>query len=186
MYRRTMWPGLAILATAALAPALIPGPALAQATPPGDRLDAVLKPYLASHTLPAIAAAVVRNGVVIASGAVGTRRVGADIPVTINDRFHIGSDTKAMTALLAGMYELSRVADDSPAWRSVYLHMGAMSAALLLYAISLFARLDHAVLVAPGATALACSAFGLIALATGGWLGGKLVYEYQLGGAPPS
>ena len=92
----------------------------------------------------------------------------------------------ALPALLAGLYELSRVADDSPAWRSVYLHMGAMSAALLLYAISLFARLDHAVLVAPGATALACSAFGFIALATGGWLGGKLVYEYQLGGAPPS
>jgi CubicO group peptidase (beta-lactamase class C family) len=34
---------------------------------------------------------------------VGTRRAGADIPVTINDRFHLGSDTKAMTALLAAM-----------------------------------------------------------------------------------
>ena len=32
-----------------------------------------------------------------------TRRLGTDTPVTINDRFHIGSDTKAMTALLAGM-----------------------------------------------------------------------------------
>jgi len=104
MYRRAMWPGLAILATAALAPALVTRPALAQTAPPGERLDAVLKPYLASHTLPAIAAAVVRNGAVIASGAVGTRRVGTDIPVTINDRFHIGSDTKAMTALLAGMF----------------------------------------------------------------------------------
>jgi uncharacterized membrane protein len=92
----------------------------------------------------------------------------------------------AIPALLAGMYELSRIADDSPAWRSVYLHMGAMSAALLLYAIGLFARLDHAVLLAPDATALTCSAFGFMALATGGWLGGKLVYEYRLGGAPPS
>jgi uncharacterized membrane protein len=89
-------------------------------------------------------------------------------------------------ALLAGMYELSRIADDSPAWRSVYLHMGAMSSALLLYAIGLFARLDHAVLLAPDAIALTCSAFGFMALATGGWLGGKLVYEYRLGGAPPS
>lgn len=66
-------------------------------------LDAVLTPYLASHGLPALFAAVVRGGQVAASGAVGTRRAGAAIPVTINDRVHIGSCTKAMTALLAGM-----------------------------------------------------------------------------------
>lgn len=66
-------------------------------------LDAVLRPYLASHGLPALAAAVVRNGRIAAAGAVGTRRVGTDSPVTLQDRFHIGSDTKAMTSLLAGM-----------------------------------------------------------------------------------
>ena len=33
----------------------------------------------------------------------GTRRAGVNIPVTINDRFHLGSDTKAMTSLLAAM-----------------------------------------------------------------------------------
>jgi len=46
---------------------------------------------------------VVKEGKVVAVGAVGTRKVGADLPVTVNDRFHLGSDTKAMTALLAGM-----------------------------------------------------------------------------------
>ena len=66
-------------------------------------LDSLLKPYLARYDLPAIAAAVVKDGKVISAGAVGTRRAGADIPVTINDRFHLGSDTKAMTALLAAM-----------------------------------------------------------------------------------
>lgn len=55
------------------------------------------------YDLPSIVAAVVKNGKVIASGAVGTRRYGSDIPVTINDRYHIGSDTKAMTALLAAI-----------------------------------------------------------------------------------
>ena len=40
---------------------------------------------------------------IVAAGAVGTRRVGTNIPVGIDDRFHIGSDTKAMTALLAAM-----------------------------------------------------------------------------------
>jgi CubicO group peptidase (beta-lactamase class C family) len=66
-------------------------------------LDAMLQPYLARHELPALAAAVVVEGKVVAAGAVGTRRVGTKIPVTVNDRFHLGSDTKAMTALLAAM-----------------------------------------------------------------------------------
>ena len=55
------------------------------------------------YNLPALAAAVVKNGSIVASGAVGTRRAGTDNPVTVNDRFHIGSDTKAMTALIAAM-----------------------------------------------------------------------------------
>ena len=66
-------------------------------------LDELLTPYLARYDLPALAAAVVQDGKIIASGAAGTRRAGATIPVTINDRFHIGSDTKAMTALLAAV-----------------------------------------------------------------------------------
>lgn len=87
----------------------------------------------------------------------------------------------AIPALLAGFYELARVADDSPALRDVYAHMGAMSGALLLYAASLLLRLDHISLTAPGPAALACSALGFFALAVGGWLGGKLVYGHGLG-----
>ncbi len=66
-------------------------------------LNALLTPYLSQYNLPALAAAVVKGGRIIAAGAVGTRRVGSNIPVTLNDRFHLGSDTKAMTALLAAM-----------------------------------------------------------------------------------
>jgi CubicO group peptidase (beta-lactamase class C family) len=66
-------------------------------------LDASLEPYLERYGLPALAAAVARDGKIVAAGAVGTRRAGTDIPVTVNDRFHLGSDTKAMTALLAAM-----------------------------------------------------------------------------------
>src|SRR5882762_1782961 len=66
-------------------------------------LDGDLAPYLDRFKLPAVAAAVVENGKILAAGAVGTRRIGTNTPVTINDRFHIGSDTKAMTSLLAGM-----------------------------------------------------------------------------------
>ena len=69
----------------------------------GASLDPILQPYLARYDLPALAAAVVKNGEIIASGAVGMRRAGTNSPVTIEDRFHIGSDTKAMTALIAAM-----------------------------------------------------------------------------------
>lgn len=66
-------------------------------------LDDTLKPYLAAYELPSVAAAVVQDGKIVAAGAVGTRRLGMDIPVTLDDRYHLGSDTKAMTALLAAM-----------------------------------------------------------------------------------
>ncbi len=66
-------------------------------------LDATLQPYLATYGLPALAAAVASGGQVVAAGAVGTRRFGVNAPVTLDDRFHLGSDTKAMTALLAAI-----------------------------------------------------------------------------------
>ncbi len=100
MHRRTA------IATAASAGLLTGLPAGAQAPAGAARprsLDGMLRPYLASHGLPALAGAVVQAGQVIASGAVGTRRAGAAIPVTTNDRFHLGSCTKAFTALLAGI-----------------------------------------------------------------------------------
>ena len=69
-----------------------------------ESLDATLQPYLAKYELPALSAAVFRDGKIIAVGAVGTRRAGAAIPVTRDNRFHLGSDTKAMTSLIvAGM-----------------------------------------------------------------------------------
>ncbi|WP_295456757.1 serine hydrolase domain-containing protein [uncultured Thiodictyon sp.] len=66
-------------------------------------LNPELEPYLKEYDLPALAAGVVKNGELVAAGAVGTRRVGENIPVTLDDRFHIGSDTKAMTSLLAAI-----------------------------------------------------------------------------------
>jgi CubicO group peptidase (beta-lactamase class C family) len=67
-------------------------------------LDQMLNPYLKEFGLPALAAAVFQNGSIVASGAVGTRRVGTQNPVTINDPFHIGSDSKAFTSVLAGQF----------------------------------------------------------------------------------
>jgi CubicO group peptidase (beta-lactamase class C family) len=66
-------------------------------------LNAELERYRSRYDLPALAAAVVRDGQIIASGAVGTRMAGTWMPVTIDDRFHLGSNTKGLTALLAAI-----------------------------------------------------------------------------------
>jgi CubicO group peptidase (beta-lactamase class C family) len=77
-------------------------------------LDRMLEPYVKEFGLPALAAAVFKEGVVISSGAVGTRRAGREIPVKIEDRFHLGSDSKAFTSLLAGqLVEAGRLRWDS-------------------------------------------------------------------------
>lgn len=67
-----------------------------------ESLDSYLEGVRAKYGLPAVAAAVTRDGKIVAAGAVGQRAMGMDIPVTIDDRFHLGSDTKAMTATVAG------------------------------------------------------------------------------------
>ena len=87
----------------AAAASALPVAAQGQANAAPEALDATLAPLLGSHGLPALAAAVVQNGRVIAAGAVGTRRAGSAIAVGLGDRFHIGSCTKAFTALLAAI-----------------------------------------------------------------------------------
>ena len=79
---------------------IAPGQALAQGQPLADELEKVRVQY----GLPAIAAAVVKDGTIVASGVAGVRVHGTTIAATIGDRFHLGSDTKAMTATLAGMF----------------------------------------------------------------------------------
>ncbi len=54
--------------------------------------------------LPALGAAIVmRTGGMVAVGAGGVRRWGTAIPVTVDDKWHLGSNTKTMTGLLAAI-----------------------------------------------------------------------------------
>jgi CubicO group peptidase (beta-lactamase class C family) len=83
-------------------------------TDAAESLNALLRPFLEQFDLPAVAAAAVKEGRLVAAGAVGTRRHGADRPVTIDDRFHIGSNTATLTALLAAIFvEADRIDWDS-------------------------------------------------------------------------
>lgn len=96
--RRACLKGLA-LGVAAL-PALA---ARAAMTSSGADLASLLEPVRLKHGLPAMAAAVTSRGALVSSGVSGVRALGTSVPVTLQDRFHLGSDTKAMTALLVGM-----------------------------------------------------------------------------------
>ncbi len=65
-------------------------------------LAAQLEPVRRQYDLPALGAAVVRDGELIALGVTGVRKYGGDVAVTPGDCFHLGSCTKAVTATLIG------------------------------------------------------------------------------------
>ncbi len=63
-------------------------------------LAPLLEPLRAEHGVPALGAAVARDGELLAVGAVGLDRADGETPAGIDERWHIGSNTKAMTATL--------------------------------------------------------------------------------------
>jgi len=65
--------------------------------------QAAIEAYVADGTLPGVAVSVVRDGAVAFRGVDGVRKRGDPAPVTVDDAFHIGSNTKAMTALLCAI-----------------------------------------------------------------------------------
>jgi CubicO group peptidase (beta-lactamase class C family) len=90
--------------TIAVAIALVsflPDPVHAAATP--KDVSALIEPVIKKNDVPGMAVAVVRNGETVATGFAGVRTRGKADKITPGDRFHIGSDTKAMTAMLCGI-----------------------------------------------------------------------------------
>lgn len=68
-----------------------------------QNLADLLMEVLAKTSVPSVAAAAVVDGKLHAAGAVGVRKRGDATPVTVDDKYHIGSCAKAMTATLAGI-----------------------------------------------------------------------------------
>ena len=105
------------------------------ATSPRD-LAAILRPIRDKHDLPALDGAIVEGGTLVAIGADGVRRRGSEEKVTVEDRFHLGSCTKSMTAtMIATLVEEGKLSWRTtvgevfpdlgdgmrPAWKSVTL-----------------------------------------------------------------
>lgn len=94
--RRTLLMGLAA------APAAGALPSLAWARDRKTQSDAALDAAFAEQAPPALAAGVVGRDGVIWSGARGVRRAGGDEAVSVDQKWHLGSNGKAMTGLLYG------------------------------------------------------------------------------------
>lgn len=66
-------------------------------------LSAELEELIRDSAVPSIATAAVYEGEIVSAGAFGVRKVGSPEKVTLQDKYHIGSCTKSMTALLAAI-----------------------------------------------------------------------------------
>ena len=78
----------------------------------GDgRLNQILEWARAIDDVPAMAIVIVRSGQIAEMGAVGRRSATANALATENDRWHLGSLTKAITATLAGVLVEQSVID---------------------------------------------------------------------------
>lgn len=86
-------------------PAPVPAPIVAEplaATAVRD-VSADLAPIVSEHKVPAMAAVVIREGRTVAQGVTGVRRAGDETRATIDDRWHLGSCTKSMTATMCAI-----------------------------------------------------------------------------------
>ena len=66
-------------------------------------LSAILEEVVADNNLPSLAAAIISEDGIVDKAAHGVRKDGEDTPVSDQDKFHLGSCTKAMTAVLTAM-----------------------------------------------------------------------------------
>jgi CubicO group peptidase (beta-lactamase class C family) len=114
MNRRRSLVGLALLAVGFVPLAGSGQPPASEEGPTAGRLRELLEPIRKKYDLPALAAAVVTRKGVVAVAAVGVRKRGEDAAVTADDPFHLGSDTKAMTAaLIASLVEDGKLTWDT-------------------------------------------------------------------------
>ncbi|CAN5413881.1 N/A [soil metagenome] len=86
--------------------ALFPAALLSVGTPAAadDDLQEALAAIRRETDVPALGALVMRDGKEEAIAVVGRRRAGRATGVKVDDRWHIGSDTKAMTATLVARF----------------------------------------------------------------------------------
>jgi CubicO group peptidase (beta-lactamase class C family) len=101
--RRAFHASIVFLLSAALS-------AAGQSATADKRLDDLLETVRRSRGVPALAGAILTGRGLESLGAAGVRKTGAKEVVTVEDEWHIGSDTKAMTAsMIASLVERNKL-----------------------------------------------------------------------------
>ena len=106
--------GVANITSAGLLRMLQPGTVTVTATSEGRsatmrvrgttaQLTVIVDSVRNAFGLPAMGSAIVSTEGLVAIGVAGMRRFGGTVPVTESDKWHLGSNTKALTGVLAGM-----------------------------------------------------------------------------------
>lgn len=146
MKNRLLIPGVALAAALLASPCLAGDPIVIDTLKPpaehlrpqgqGDeRLVAILRDVVEKEGVPGAGGMIVTKDGPVAMAVAGVRKHGHAPAVTLDDKWHLGSNTKAMTATLAGMLvEEGRLSWDTtlgevfadvenihPAWRDVTL-----------------------------------------------------------------
>lgn len=90
-----------VMAALVVAAAAATGRTHAEARGQNDpKLVALLEPIRAKHGFPALGGAIVTSKGLKAMAVTGVRKAGTNVAATPDDLWHLGSDTKAMTALV--------------------------------------------------------------------------------------
>jgi len=66
-------------------------------------ISALLETQRAKQALPAVGVVVIEKDRIVARGVAGVRKLGDDTKAGLDDRWHLGSNTKAMTATMIGV-----------------------------------------------------------------------------------
>ena len=87
----------------------------------------------------------------------------------------------ALLAMVAGLFELRAIDSRSEAMRVATWHMMIMATVWVCFLVALMlpmsTELDHAM---ARVAAIACAVAGFLLMGVGGWLGGRLVYEFGI------
>jgi CubicO group peptidase (beta-lactamase class C family) len=78
------------------------------ANPPNQPIATTLESIRIKYKLPALGGAIFNTEGLVDMAAVGVRKSGDSTPVTKDDLWHLGSDTKVMTAMLAGTFVVEK------------------------------------------------------------------------------
>ena len=118
----------------------------------------------------------------IAAGAYGANAAGVTEWAAVVAKFANGAGlTMALLAMLAGLFELRSIDSRSEAMRVATWHMMVMAVVWVCFLAAMMLSISTALDRATAqVAAAACAAAGFLLMGVGGWLGGRLVYEFGI------